>query len=93
MPIYEIMSYVDNPNILDIAFVQTFFRDHQTHLNGIHGEKINHELQIDLSNKLIFEQEEHNNHINYRVKFDDQQLDKHLVQQFIQLYQNYLFNC
>ncbi|MFD1260465.1 non-ribosomal peptide synthetase [Entomomonas asaccharolytica] len=87
LPVYEIMSYVDNPNILDVAFVQTFFRDHQTHLNGIHGEKINHELQIDLANKLVFEQEEYNNCINYRVKFDDRHLDKQLVQQFIKLYQ------
>ena len=99
LPIYDIISYADNSAILDVAFVQTFLRDHTSSLNGITDEKINHEFQIDLANKLIFEQEEHHDRINYRVKFNQHILDKELVKQFVQLYQqlfstllNYLLN-
>lgn len=87
LPIYEIMQYAENANILDVAFVQTFVRDHKMNFNGMVDEGVNHEFQIDLSNKLVFEQEEHNNQINYRVKFNEQQLDKQLVEQFVTLYQ------
>ncbi|RKS87532.1 non-ribosomal peptide synthase protein (TIGR01720 family)/amino acid adenylation domain-containing protein [Orbus hercynius] len=88
LPIYDIMQYAENSNILDVAFVQTFFRDHGLNLDGIADECVNHEFQIDLSNKLVFEQEEHNHQLNYRVKFNEQQLDGSLVKQFIALYQS-----
>ena len=99
LPVYDIIQFAENANILDVAFVQTFVRDHKMNLNGMIDGAVNHEFQIDLSNKLVFEQEEHNNRINYRVKFSEQQLDKQLVEQLVMFYQrlfikllNYLSN-
>ncbi|WP_392563802.1 amino acid adenylation domain-containing protein [Orbus wheelerorum] len=87
LPIYDIISTLNNPNILDVAFVQTFLRDHTSQFNGLYDEQTNHDLQVDLSNILVVEQEEYNNHINYRIKFNETVLDKQLVKQFVMLYQ------
>lgn len=87
LPVNEIVRYADNPNVLDVAFAQTFFRDHSTGFKGIKDDSVNHDFHIDLVSKLLFEQEEHNNRINYRVRFDQNILDADAVHQFVGLYQ------
>jgi amino acid adenylation domain-containing protein/non-ribosomal peptide synthase protein (TIGR01720 family) len=91
LPINDIVRYADNPNVLNVGFAQTFFRDHTGGLKNLRDGRVNHEFHIDLVNHLLFEQEEHDNKINYRVRFDRDVLDKHAVQRFVGLYQT-LFN-
>ncbi|WP_392562287.1 amino acid adenylation domain-containing protein [Orbus sturtevantii] len=87
LPINEIITCGGDSSLLNIAFVQTFYRDHETGLIDIKNESINHNFQVDLASKLLFEQQEHNNQINYRVRFDSDLLDDTLVKNFIQFYQ------
>ena len=86
LPIHEIVQYTDNKNVLDIGFAQTFVRDVSLDIEGITLEKTNHEFQIDLVNTLLFEQEQGESKLNYRVKYNNNILDDESVYNFISLY-------
>lgn len=86
-PVSQIVQYASNANVLEIAFAQTFLRDHEVKLDGITIEKINHQFQIDMVNKLLFEQELYENRVNYRIKYDKDILDAKLVGDFVVMYQ------
>lgn len=90
LPINEIVQYADAANVLDVAFAQTFFRDHQSGLNGVIDGEVNHDFHIDLVSTLLFEQQEHNSKINYRIRFDRDVLDAKAIEQLVSIYQ-YLF--
>ncbi|WP_392564159.1 amino acid adenylation domain-containing protein [Orbus wheelerorum] len=87
LPINEIIRFGGDSSLLNIAFAQTFYRDHEAGLIDIKTESVNHNFQVDLASKLLFEQQEHNNKINYRVRFDSRILDEKLVKNFIHFYQ------
>lgn len=86
LPIPEIVQYAEDTNVLELAFAQTFLRDIDLGLEGITLDKVYHQYQIDLVNTLLFEQEQHEGKINYRVKYDKDVLDPDLVKQFCSLY-------
>lgn len=92
LPVQEILACGAGTGILDVAFAQTFLRDHRTHFNGIVNESINHQFHIDLVNSLLFEQEVSASGINYRVRFDRGVLDAPLVENLIELYRNLFIN-
>ena len=92
LPINEIAKYLSDTSVMDIGFAQTFLRDHAITLNGLSLKKANHKFQIDLVNTLLFEQEQYENQLNYRVRYDKQVLDEKLVYNFIQLYKKLFFN-
>lgn len=87
LPIPEIVQYAEDTNVLELAFAQTFLRDINLDLNGITLDKVSHQYQIDLVNTLLFEQEQYEGRINYRVKYDKDVLDPDLVKQFCSLYE------
>lgn len=86
LPINEISNYAADKSVLDVGFAQTFLRDHPILLEGVTLEKVNHQFHIDLVNKLLFEQEQYDNHLNYRVRYDDHVLDSELIGGFISMY-------
>ena len=86
LPISEIVKFASDKSVLDIGFAQTFLRDHPIYLEGMTLEKVNHEFHIDLVNKLLFEQEQFDNQLNYRIRYDDHLLDSQLVGEFIAMY-------
>lgn len=92
LPIQEIAQYATNLGILELGFAQTFLRDYVIDLEGLTFERVNHEFQVDLVNKLLFEQEQHENRLNYRVKYDKDVLDEHLVMNFVSMYRNLFDN-
>ncbi|MFV8928023.1 condensation domain-containing protein [Serratia fonticola] len=57
LPVHEILACGEATGVLDVAFAQTFLRDHHTHFSGIVDESANHDFHIDLVNELLFEQE------------------------------------
>jgi len=87
LPINEIIRCGGDPSILNIAFAQTFYRDHEAGLMNVKNESVNHEFQVDLASTLLFEQQEHNHQINYRVRFDSQILDQNLIKNLMLYYQ------
>ncbi|KFF03763.1 non-ribosomal peptide synthetase [Chryseobacterium luteum] len=86
LPVNEIVKYADNVKILDIAFSQTFQRDYFEKMNGLELAKINHQFQIDLVGTLLIEQEEYDNNLNFRIRYDKDILDETLVHNFSNLY-------
>lgn len=87
LPIPEIVQYAEDTNVLELGFAQTFLRDIDLGLEGITLDKVSHQYQIDLVNTLLFEQEQHEGKINYRIKYDKDVLDPDLVKQFCSLYE------
>ncbi|MNH77752.1 Linear gramicidin synthase subunit D [compost metagenome] len=92
LPVHEILACGEATGVLDVAFAQTFLRDHQTHFSGVVDESANHDFHIDLVNELLFEQEVLASGINYRVRFDSNVLDAALVENFIELYKDLFIN-
>ena len=91
LPIYEIIKYADNTNIMDIGFAQTFPRDLSINFASTITKKVHHKFQIDLTNTLLFEQELHENKLNYRIRYYNDVLDDQLLENFISLYKK-VFN-
>lgn len=86
LPINEIVKFAADKSVLEMGFAQTFLRDHPIDLEGVCLEKVNHQFHIDLVNKLLFEQEEYESKLNYRIRYDDHVLDSELVKNFISMY-------
>ncbi|RKS87567.1 non-ribosomal peptide synthase protein (TIGR01720 family)/amino acid adenylation domain-containing protein [Orbus hercynius] len=87
LPINEIIRCSGDSSILNVAFAQTFYRDHEAGLIDVENETVNHDFQVDLASKLLFEQQEHNHQIHYRIRFDRHVLDRNLVNNFMGYYQ------
>uniref|UniRef100_UPI00046AAAE5 non-ribosomal peptide synthetase n=1 Tax=unclassified Serratia (in: enterobacteria) TaxID=2647522 RepID=UPI00046AAAE5 len=92
LPVPEILACGAGTGLLDVAFAQTFLRDHRTHFSGIVDETLNHQFHIDLVSTLLFEQEVSARGINYRVRFDRRVLDASLVENLIELYRHLFIN-
>ncbi|WP_292010118.1 non-ribosomal peptide synthetase [Chryseobacterium sp.] len=86
LPVSDIIRYADDKNVLEIGFAQTFLRDEVLSFNEVKHEKSNHEFQIDLPATLLFEQEQHNNKLNYRVRYDRNVIDENRLTLFIEMY-------
>jgi len=86
LPIRKIMKSVAKPDLLEFAFAQTNLKDMSIPYEGVYDIIINNELNIDLSGKIVFEQEIRNNQLNYRVKYDHIELDTQLTTNFIETY-------
>lgn len=76
----------ENKNFLDVAFIQANLKDNVFGFDGI-KPKINRQYNIDLSNKLLFEQEIKNDSVFYRVRYDASKIDSLLLREFIASYQ------
>ncbi|WP_162034192.1 non-ribosomal peptide synthetase, partial [Chryseobacterium potabilaquae] len=88
LPIGELIQYASQLNILEFGFVQAVFKDIVIDYEGVSDIKINDELNIDLSGKIVFEQEIKDNQINYRVRYANSELNGELVSNFINMYKS-----
>jgi amino acid adenylation domain-containing protein len=86
LPIYEIMRYSTTSSLLDASFIQTDLKDVPMAYEGISKVEICHSLNIDLPNKLLFEQESLPTQLNYRVRYDKEELSTELVRSFVASY-------
>jgi len=84
LPISDIVSGL-NKEILNLSFVQTNFKNKPFIFKGSKA-KIDRDTNIDLSNELIFEQEEQNKSINYRVRYRLDKINTFLLNEFIECY-------
>ncbi|MBN8523569.1 MAG: hypothetical protein J0M23_06950, partial [Rickettsiales bacterium] len=84
LPIYDIIS-VSHKDILNLQFIQTSLKDEVFKFNGIQAT-INRETSIDLTNILLFEHEIRNLKINYRVRYNSNNIDIKLLKEFIKCY-------
>lgn len=90
-PVNEIMANT-NKEHLNVFFTQTNLKDAKFNFNGIKTIKINHEFNIDLSTKLLFEQEIKTQIINFRVRYNSAEIDEVILKKFLQHYKKlYLY--
>ncbi|RNA60932.1 non-ribosomal peptide synthetase [Chryseobacterium nematophagum] len=86
LPIGELSSSVLKSDILEFGFAQTNLKDVFIQYEGTYDTIINHELNIDLPGKILFEQEIKDGQLNYRVKYDNLELSTELVTNFTEFY-------
>ncbi|MDB5012395.1 MAG: hypothetical protein JWQ25_597, partial [Daejeonella sp.] len=91
LPVHEILKFAESSGLMDIGFVQTDLKDNAVAYDDTEHIEIRNDLNIDVSNSLIFEQEVRDNQINYRVRYNNKELNGTLVNNFVLLYQQ-LFN-
>ncbi|RMZ58058.1 amino acid adenylation domain-containing protein [Chryseobacterium nematophagum] len=88
LPIGKLIKHAQQSDILEFSFAQTNLKDIYIHYEGTHDILINNDLNIDLPGKIVFEQEAKNNQLNYRIKYDNSELDAELVSNFIDMYKS-----
>lgn len=86
LPVSEMLQHAENSSMLDVSFIQTDLKDFPMRFEGLTKIELNDEWNIDLPNKLLFEQEVGEEYINYRVRFNNEELDGVLVSNFITIY-------
>lgn len=86
---YPINYIVNNvcKSLLDVFFIKTNLKENGLALDGAPTLSINNEFNIDLSTKLIFEQEFLNGKLKFRVRYDYNKIDEVILKQFIAHYQ------
>ena len=86
-PIASIVQFIDK-SFLDTCFIQTNLRDTPFIFDGIDKICTLTELHVDSVNEstFLFEQECHNNQLQYRVRYNQNHFHKEFVQQFVAAY-------
>lgn len=84
-PINQIIAKHDK-KLLDIFFAQTDLRDKQFSFEDAEVISVNSEFYIDHIAKLVFEEELAEDSINFRVKYNIQEVDKNILNNFITHY-------
>lgn len=85
-PVYDIMKYSPCKEVLDVSFVQTTLRNIPLIINGIETVQVQHELDVDLNSIIAFEQEIKDSLLSYRVRFDANIIDRHLLTNFLEAF-------
>ncbi|WP_162034216.1 non-ribosomal peptide synthetase, partial [Chryseobacterium potabilaquae] len=88
LPIGKLIKHAQQSDILEFSFAQTNLKDIYINYEGTYDILINNDLNIDLPGKIVFEQEAKNNQLNYRIKYDNSELDADLVSNFIEMYKS-----
>jgi surfactin family lipopeptide synthetase B/lichenysin synthetase B len=90
LPVNEIAKYLDNKGILDALFAQTSLRYNKFQFDGIDGgqEETDESLCIDLIGSFVFEQEEKNNQLFYRLRYKNRIFDRELIENFTLMFKN-----
>lgn len=84
-PINEIFSNSDK-KLLQVFFANTNLKNSHLGFDGVDVISINHQFNIDLAGKVIFEEEERNKILNYRVKFDKVEIDEVILSELVKNY-------
>jgi hypothetical protein len=92
LPVGDLVKKFDVRESLEIAFVQSNLRYSKNQISGVITEVSgahhdNDSLYVDLNATLMFEQEERDNLLYFRVRYKNQVLDKVLVENFSKTYQ------
>ncbi|MFN8769358.1 MAG: amino acid adenylation domain-containing protein, partial [Neisseriaceae bacterium] len=90
-PINSITSKISR-NLIDINFVKTYLKDKIFIFNDSKTLLINREFNIDLAAKLLFEQELLKRQLNFRVRYNINQIDETILKQFVKHYQKLFFD-
>lgn len=77
-----------NKRMLDVFFIKTDLKDYEFKFNNIKILSLNREFNLDVPTKLLFEQERQQGCLNYRVRYDSNQIDKTILKQFISYYKS-----
>ncbi|MBY0379588.1 MAG: amino acid adenylation domain-containing protein, partial [Burkholderiales bacterium] len=85
-PINQLMED-HNHKFLDVSFIKTNLKDYKFTFNNVQTLTINSDFNIDLPNKLLFEQEIYSESLNFRVRYDCTQIEETTLSQFIRHYQ------
>ena len=85
-PINQLMGH-HNKNFLDVSFIQTNLKDYKFTFNNAQVLTINAEFNVDLPNRLLFEQELSSSVLNFRVRYDSSRIDETILSQFVRHYQ------
>jgi amino acid adenylation domain-containing protein len=88
LPVNEIAKYLDNKEVLDALFAQTSLRYNKYQLEGIDREEPDESLCIDLNGSFVFEQEERDNKLYFRLRYKNRIFDKELIGNFTGMYNN-----
>jgi hypothetical protein len=90
LPVNEIAKYLDNKEVLDALFAQTSLRYNKFQFEGIDTDKeeIDESLCIDLIGSFVFEQEEKDNVLYFRLRYKNRIFDKNLIENFTGMYHN-----
>jgi acyl-CoA synthetase (AMP-forming)/AMP-acid ligase II/acyl carrier protein len=91
LPVQELVKRYDAKGMLDLAFAQSNLRYGKDQSRGefkeITGDNPdNDRLYVDLNALLMFEQEERDNQLYFRVRYKNRVLDKRLVENFAKNY-------
>ncbi len=84
-PISEVID-IGNKDLLDVAFIQTNLKDILFKFESIESVEVNQNFNIDLNNKLLFEQEIKDNKIKFRVKYRPDEINRNLLTHFVEAY-------
>lgn len=84
LPIYEIIS-ASNVNLPSLAFIQTDLKNKSLSFEGIQS-CVNDDFDINVPAKIVFEHEEHADHINFKVRYKTLIFDKDFVTEFTNSY-------
>jgi hypothetical protein len=90
LPVNEIAKYLDDKGILDVLFAQTALRYYKYGLDGVGREEPDESLCIDLNGSFVFEQEEKDNRLYFRLRYKNRIFDKELIENFTEMYQSLL---
>lgn len=90
LPVNEIAKYLEDKGTLDAHFAQTSLRYNKYELDGIGADKeeTDESLCIDLIGSFVFEQEEKDNVLYFRLRYKNRIFDQQLIDNFTRMYRN-----
>jgi amino acid adenylation domain-containing protein len=86
LPVHEIAKYLESTDILEVLFAQTALRHYNYQFEGITREEPDESLCIDLNGSFVFEQEERENTLYFRLRYRNRLFDKELIENFTGMY-------
>ncbi|MDQ5921848.1 MAG: Peptide synthetase [Pseudomonadota bacterium] len=90
-PVYKIIEN-GNKDILNTVFAQTNLKNTKFDFTGTETLSVNNEFNIDLPNKFTFEQENKNNQLNCRIRYNTAEIDEELLSAFVNHYKMLFMN-
>lgn len=84
-PIDQILAET-NTGLLDVLFAQTYLKDDAYSFADAKVIKVNHEFNIDLCAPLSFDQELRDTKLNFRVRYNNLDIDSLILKRFIKSY-------
>lgn len=84
-PINEILA-TSHKDLFNVVFSQTCLRDDEYNFVDTKLVRVNHQLNVDIVAPLYFEQELKNSKLNFRVRYNDLEVDGAVLSHFVKCY-------